>query len=193
MTKEQWDKLGSKPRWDIIVAQRGPDTQNSSTLKWFTTSVIRGQVGDVMRAFGGSALLNEDLHAVVLPAGRVTMGQFDVGHFLEHINSAANWLGIPVVYTRADVWTDVMKGNEYNLLQSCEKLIAGVGEELQDPGYKELCRHRDEYLVKRYRRIPVEPPVDLAAESSPKPKKAKKPSLGYWKIVDGKLIPTEDV
>src|SRR3990167_9321895 len=43
-TKERWDlELNDKGKWDVMVAMRGPDSNYGETLKWFTTSVIRGR------------------------------------------------------------------------------------------------------------------------------------------------------
>ena len=64
MTREQWDQLSDKGKWDIKVAMRGPDSYYGEVLKWYTTSVIRGQVREIFRVGG---LVNADLQLVVLP------------------------------------------------------------------------------------------------------------------------------
>jgi hypothetical protein len=122
LTKEQWDQLGDKPRWDVIVALRGPDIPHSETLKWFTTSVIRGKVRKVMRVGG---LVNQHLGMVVLPKHPhelmelpttlkgiedVARVRWSPAHFLQHVAEAADWLSIPVLYIPNDVWMQAMHG-----------------------------------------------------------------------------------
>ena len=66
MTPEQWKTLPDKARWDITVTLRGPDSRYGETIKWFTSSVIRGQVVEIFNTHG---LVNPDLHLVILPIG----------------------------------------------------------------------------------------------------------------------------
>lgn len=184
MTNEEWDALTPKGRWDIMVAQRGPDCLHSDTLKWFTTSVIRAQVSKVLRAWGGSALINSDLSAIILPNSRIAaksgssgMASFDYSHFLDHIYQAAMHLHLPVGIIRADTWHEAMLLGEKtgNLATVADKLLSGLSaEELdQQPAFKELKRHRDQYLVKRYAGWSDPPPMPTLDLSALLNKKAK--------------------
>jgi len=99
LTEAEWASMEGKARWDSIVALRGPDMKGSDVLKWFTSSVIRGRLREVMRVGG---LVNTSLPFVVLPTGGFHFdGRFDSAHFIGHIYEAANWLHIPVVYVTA--------------------------------------------------------------------------------------------
>lgn len=96
LTKAEWKGMSGKAQWDVISALRGPDLSNSGTIKWFTTSVIRGKLREVMRV-GGQ--VNEDLNLIILPgtfSSPIVAGLFDAEHFLTHISTAASWLSIPV-------------------------------------------------------------------------------------------------
>ena len=64
VTKAQWANLSPKQQWDCLVALRGPDCFQSDKIKWFTTSVIRGQMGEIMRVGG---LVNNEMKLVILP------------------------------------------------------------------------------------------------------------------------------
>jgi hypothetical protein len=66
LSTKEWDAFTPKQRWDVIVALRGPDVARSEIIKWFTTSVIRGKMREVMRV-GGQ--VNNDLNLIILPAG----------------------------------------------------------------------------------------------------------------------------
>jgi hypothetical protein len=180
ITQAQWDALPPKGRWDIIVAQRGPDSKASETLKWFTTSVIRHQVGHILRAFGGSALINDDLNAVILTDGRIQgkkgIHGFDWSHFNDHIYQAAKWLELPVVLLGSDAYIDAMEDST-DPHQAITKIIKAwetrYKGEYQGAGYKtamkELVRHRDEYLIPRY-----------APHLIPAPKPEPTPDLSGW-------------
>lgn len=52
ISKDRWEGLSPKEKWDVIVALRGPDCPHSDSIKWFTTSVIRHTVSKVMRVGG---------------------------------------------------------------------------------------------------------------------------------------------
>ena len=110
-TKEQWDALPPKGKWDVQVALRGPDLPAPSVIKWFSTSVIRGKMKEVTRVGG---LVNDSLNLIILPSDAkffkvpsdlkekviIQMGFspfFDQHHFWEHVRVAATWLGIPVM------------------------------------------------------------------------------------------------
>ena len=108
-TKERWEtELNDKGRWDVMVAMRGPDSFYGETLKWFTTSVLRGRVRRVFRV-GGS--VNPDLKLVILPTSmglEINKGKdkrgWNAHHFIEHIEQAANWLHIPILWIKPDIW-----------------------------------------------------------------------------------------
>jgi hypothetical protein len=109
LTPDQWSSLSEKAKWDSIVALRGPDLINSEGLKWFTSSVIRHRLSKVMRVGG---LVNQHLGFVVLPDGGYSTAEtkpFDIGHFLNHVQEAACWLGIPVVYVAQETFGLLLK------------------------------------------------------------------------------------
>ena len=119
LTKSEWFSLSEKAQWDIKVALRGPDSCYGETLKWFTTSVIRGQCADVFRVGG---LVNPDLKLVVLPYGtpgsKVNSAFREAGkvswnyeHFVDHVSSAAVHLGLDRLHIEADLWHSAMQGN----------------------------------------------------------------------------------
>lgn len=109
ITKERWNELSEKAQWDIKVALRGPDSYYGETLKWFTTSVIRGAVRDVFRV-GGT--VNSKLNLVILPyqthSYEANRKAWNAGHFIEHITLAAEWIGIPILYVPEKLWHEVM-------------------------------------------------------------------------------------
>lgn len=161
MTKSRWEELCGKGQWDIMVALRGPDSMYGETVKWFTTSVIRGHMRGVFRIGG---LINTDLKAIVLPAGDSGSAgaKFDAAgkygwnhhHFCEHVATAANWMKIPILTVEADVWHKAMsKGSSLSaaqmILEAAESYKAKAkGESLY--GYytsaplEELKRHVEE-------------------------------------------------
>lgn len=116
LSKSKWEKLSEKAQWDIKVALRGPDSNYGETVKWFTASVIRGQMSDIFRVGG---LVNLDLQLVVLPYGRsdkvdrVFSGLERYGwnyqHFCDHVRTAAEWLDIPILSVESDLWHKVMQ------------------------------------------------------------------------------------
>lgn len=133
LTNEEWEKMSGKARWDSIVALRGPDLIGSDTLKWFTTSVIRYRLGQVMRTGG---LVNSHLGFVVLPEGCYTTKStkpFDVGHFLNHVAEAATWLSVPIAWCSQDIFGKILSGEHYT------KVYAVLEKELSDP-YKARLR-----------------------------------------------------
>lgn len=128
MTKETWKELSPKQQWDIQVALRGPDCQDSECMKWFTTAVIRGQMSPIQRV-GGT--VNEDLKLVIVPqewgssqviypptttrevrevirAHLLRIGTWNSHHFFEHIITAATHMGLPVGYVDTQVWQTVI-------------------------------------------------------------------------------------
>ena len=115
LSKTDWEGLNDKARWDIQVALRGPDSHYGETIKWYTTSVIRGYCRKVFRVGG---LVNDDLKLVVLPedARRPTTGRgtkdrdsWNAAHFIEHVQAAANWIGIPIIYLPVELWFSLMQ------------------------------------------------------------------------------------
>lgn len=125
-----WDAFGEKAQWDIKVALRGPDSNYGETLKWFTTSVIRGHCSQWFRVGG---LVNKDLKLVILPSGSVdedekpafrTRTAWNYQHFCDHVMTAANWLGLPTMYIEAAVWHKVMR--KESALQAGQAILAAV-------------------------------------------------------------------
>ncbi len=111
ITQEYWDGLSEKAQWDIKVALRGPDSYYGETLKWFTTSVIRGYCKRIFRV-GGT--VNSDLKLVILPAPSgwnptPVKTSWNYKHFVEHVALAAEWLNIPILYIPSDKWHEVMQ------------------------------------------------------------------------------------
>jgi len=118
MTKEKWSALCGKGQWDVLVALRGPDVYYSDTIKWFTTSVIRGAMVGVIRIGG---MVNYAFNVVVLPDGSPpglnallknpsipSMYKPSLEHFLHHVREAAQWLDIPTLTVKAPVWEVAM-------------------------------------------------------------------------------------
>ena len=147
LTKAEWDKMSEKAQWDIKVALRGPDSYYGETLKWYTTGVIRGRCRKVFRV-GGS--VNQDLRAVVLPDNRGgdhtykkagKMG-WNANHFVEHIEAAASWLGLPILYVPHDMWHDTMQMQ--NRLSAGQAILQAATAKDRDPDPKavaEVKRH----------------------------------------------------
>lgn len=160
MTKKQWAGLDEKQQWDVIVALRGPDSFYGETLKWFTTSVIRGQMAPIMRVGG---LVNEDLKLVILPFGpgplsdeTATTG-WNYSHFLQHVQEAASNLELDSLYVPSVLWHKVMRLRSAakaadELLSAAETFAReGAGKELSkysgvwdSDAVAELRRHRIE-------------------------------------------------
>lgn len=71
MTLAKWEGLSPKVKWDILTAAlRGPDQRNH-TIKWFTTSVLRHHLEDVLISIIGKSaggMVNKYLPFVVLPS-----------------------------------------------------------------------------------------------------------------------------
>jgi hypothetical protein len=91
MTKDLWETLSGKERWDLMVAMRGPDVDNSQIslrIKTLTTAVLRGVMQDVYRVGGTigkpkSIVVPEDVHKSLFPGAL---------HFFGHIYDAAHIL-----------------------------------------------------------------------------------------------------
>ena len=125
LTKEEFNAMDPKAKWDSIVGLRGPDLKHSDNLKWFTSSVIRHKLSAVMRVGG---MVNTTIPFVVLPTTPTDVGEFSATHFCGHILEAAQWLNIPILYVSNKVWTKILDEsvNRY-------KIIAAIYKETQDP------------------------------------------------------------
>lgn len=147
MSLEQWSNLSEKAQWDIKVALRGPDSYYGETLKWFTTSVIRGRVRKVFRV-GGT--VNSDLKLVVvsvLPHKEIReKTQWNCHHFMDHIRAAASHMGLPQLFVPEDLWHETMQMS--SPIEAIDKLVKELDG---SPGLAkvspalltELKRHRD--------------------------------------------------
>ncbi len=111
MTKAKWATLDLKQQWDVEVALRGPDCKGSDVIKWFTSSVIRGEMRGVRRVGG---MINDSLHMVIvpdriprLPVKPADVPQFywwDHRHFFGHVIEAAHCLGLPIWQLQGSKW-----------------------------------------------------------------------------------------
>jgi len=122
ITKANWKALGEKARWDVLCALRGPDCPEDMRgwlLKYLTTAIIRNEVWDVLKAQGGSALINKELRVMLMPSSLLSINSFigqqrpgwssfNAHHFLTHQLEAANWLGIPVLRFPREVWINAI-------------------------------------------------------------------------------------
>lgn len=166
LTKEGWKELGPKAQWDVQVALRGPDCNNSETIKWFSTAVIRGHVRNVMRTGGTN---NTDLHLVIIPEGwqylplynsedkelkKTLRAQhpllfWNASHFLQHVIEAAQWLSIPMGWVESEVWIkgSMLHATEMGklLILSMKKLDINSKENIE-----ELERHMKTFERKPY-------------------------------------------
>lgn len=150
MTKAEWAELPGKGQWDIMVALRGPDSCYGETLKWYTTSVIRGHLVGVIRVGG---LINTDLNLIIVPSSwsyfGATTGKaaWCGSHFLDHVRSAAEWLHIPELRIELDLWHKVMSQGS---AVAAAKTILSAGAAWQGgrgfyskTGLDELARHME--------------------------------------------------
>ena len=113
MTKTKWVELTPKQQWDVLVSLRGPDCQHSESIKWLTTAVIRWAMHSILRV-GGT--INSTLPGVIIPFDYMTLetqisaGQgksvlsWSPAHFFQHVEEAAQILGIPVYTVPPDVY-----------------------------------------------------------------------------------------
>lgn len=136
ISKDRWyNELSEKNRWDVMVAMRGPDSQfpNSNyVLKYFTTAVIRGEVWEILRCAGGSALYNTEDRYIILPdesEGWPAIGTsnpygFSFEHFIKHIEKARYVLDIPTFYIPPSMWLVVM---EYKSIKGAVKYLLACG------------------------------------------------------------------
>ncbi len=129
LTPSEWDLIQGKARWDVLVALRGPDARQSDVPKWFSSSVIRGKLRDVMRVGG---MINTDLNLVVLVGSSLKgviggmksippVAQWDAEHFCGHIQEAAEILGIPCAFLPPEMYVDVMSSPTWRV--AAEKMV----------------------------------------------------------------------
>lgn len=134
LTKAEWEEMNHKAKWDTIVALRGPDLAGSGLVKWFTTSVLRAKMRKITETHGS---VNDKLPFVVLPKDMWSesigskKGEFDLTHFVQHVQEAATWLSIPIAYVPLSSWKLLVssKTEAYN------KLF----EDLQEP-YRSILK-----------------------------------------------------
>lgn len=152
LTPERWASFHDKAKWDCQVALRGPDVINSSTIKVFTTGVIRAEMMPVMRV-GGQ--ITDHFRFVIVPRGDGRLEyrmwshadaklNVDLGHFIAHIVAAAEWLNIPIYSIDAPVWVEAMK--ESNWIRAIEILLPHL------PKGSDAERVLGDYLVENQRR-----------------------------------------
>lgn len=124
ITKEEWNKLDGKARWDSIVALRGPDRKPSTALKHITTAVIRYRLSEVMRV-GGQ--VNGALPFCILPDSNAcpTPDSFDWEHFIPHIAEACGWLSIPCASVPAEPWFEAVGKGGWSPLKDLRKHLTG--------------------------------------------------------------------
>lgn len=130
MTKEEFEGLSGKAQWDVKVALRGPDVKRSNTAKWFTTSVIRHKVSNIMRV-GGT--VNDHLNLIIIPdnPGAIRTGEllgWDASHFINHIIEAAQILSIRCIPIPTKVWVDACFGDTANERRATKLFIEALEE-----------------------------------------------------------------
>lgn len=151
ITKTFWEALNEKAKWDVKVALRGPDSYYGETLKWYTTSVIRGHMRKVFRV-GGT--VNSDLKLVILPLSsyggnpiKKDKTSWNCTHFIEHVETAAVWLKIPVIHIPPTLWHEVMStediaGAGRTILKKMEEIAKAEDYgSYYTPRLEELRRH----------------------------------------------------
>ena len=151
MTPTQWANLPDKGRWDIMVALRGPDAPSPEVMKWFTSSVIRGQVREVFNSHG---LVNSDLQLVVLPTGYGKSNGWNREHFCSHIHSAAGWLGLPVLSVECKVWIDAMNRRGWKEAGEVKKIAASQFQACPpDDSWMESILYKPEQMTELVRHL----------------------------------------
>lgn len=146
LTEEQWDNFNEKAQWDVKVALRGPDSYYGETLKWYTTSVIRGYCSKVFRV-GGT--VNKDLRLIILPNDHGHSNSYDktswnAGHFIEHVELAAYWLKLPTLWVRPDQWHTYF--SKYDIRKAGNALLENKYDgENQKAQYRILEKHLKKY------------------------------------------------
>jgi len=133
MTRQKWLNLTEKQRWDVMVALRGPDIHKSTTLKWYTTAVIRAQVFPIIRCEGGSATVNDRDSFVVVPnyVGS-NEGTFDLDHFIGHIHKACEPLDLKMVKIP---WEAYQAGLREDIYHAAKRWMAALMEQNKRADY----------------------------------------------------------
>lgn len=151
MTLTQWNNLPDKGRWDIMVALRGPDAPSPEVMKWFTSSVIRGQMTEVFNSHG---LVNSDLQLIVLPTGYGKSNGWNREHFCSHIHTAVGWLGLPVLTVECEVWIDAMNQRD---IQEAGKRIKLAASQFRayspDDSWMESILYKPEQMTELVRHL----------------------------------------
>lgn len=193
LTIDEWNSLSPKAKWDTIVALRGPDMPNSEAIKWFSTSVIRGRLRDCMRVGGA---INPDLNLVIVPSSPLEWGDvlqetrrelrgrlWDYGHFFQHIEEAAMWIGIPVLKL-SSYWPSIESGGGIRV--ASERFLRELIEAPRGYGWKsqrdELTRHVKDYLAVQYgwKYGSFQPSITDLPGGQPAPSKSKPDSMKGW-------------
>ena len=144
-TRQRWEALSEKERWDIMVALRGPDSHYGETLKWYTTSVIRGQMRGILRV-GGT--INTHLQMIITPRDRGTsfkskpkIDRWNCAHFIEHVQLAAHHMGLHDMQISGDLWHEAMcMSSAYEAGKKMLEVLS-TGAEFDPVGIKELGKH----------------------------------------------------
>jgi hypothetical protein len=165
LTPDEWEGFTPKQKWDVLSALRGPDVNRSRLIKWFSTSVIRGRMREVIRVGG---LVNTDLNLVILPTGmswvsgdkplvpymdeeeqvrpeyepffkRIRWHQaqrkWDGHHFFTHTFEAAEILDIPIVTVPSKAYAESMD------MTLSEQAVTMLVPHLPDSAAKTLTKH----------------------------------------------------
>jgi len=123
----KWAALSEKSRWDVMVCLRGPDCKGPrEMMKWFSNSVIRGALRDVMPAkvpserVGG--MINTHVGLIIVPSETKGL-DWGGGHYFDHIEEAAMILEIPRVRLPLGTYMDIMQlSGEMSVVQALFKL-----------------------------------------------------------------------
>lgn len=81
LSVDKWRLMSPKMKWDILVTLRGPD-QKFSMIKWFTTSVIRAALAEVLENLIGKTaggMVNDRLGFIILPVPHRSYKEKGVG------------------------------------------------------------------------------------------------------------------
>lgn len=103
LSVEKWNQMSPKMKWDILVTLRGPD-QRSSVIKWFTTSVIRAALGEVLINLIGKpagGMVNDWLGLIILPSPHRSYKEKGVGLAYKEVLNEAGQRVIQAITTEA--------------------------------------------------------------------------------------------
>ena len=141
ITPEQWEKFNGKQKWDLMSALRGPDyvpcsklkgTDALNRMKWYSTSVIRGVLRNVIRVGG---MVNTQTGIVIAPETYSTqeahggMGKaFNAGHFFGHIQDACCILQIPLIRLSSADYISFMAGSLHGETEPVHNALFGKGD-----------------------------------------------------------------